>query len=317
LKKTREPGELADSWDPECLYAKAQRYIQRMGESDTDEGEQALWSSLSLELLARAALTNVSPALLAETGKNWDSLYHSLRFVPTSDRFSPRSIPTNEVLSRLRTIFEDFTTENESFCVRHTGRRNSELHSGENAFEGVSPANWQPSFYSACQSLLATMGIGLEEFLGSDEANIAKKLMDAAADENAKAVKGDVAAHKKVWDAKEESERNELSAAAKAWATRQYGHRVSCPACGSVALVYGEPIAAPVQKLANDEITETQEHLPTHFECVACSLKIAGLSRLTAVGLSDRYKKTQVYDAAEFYAPEDDWAGYEEDNNEW
>jgi hypothetical protein len=34
------------------------------------------------------------------------------------------------------------------------------------------------------------------------------------------------------------------------------------------------------------------------------------------VGLSDRYKKTQVYDAAEYYAPEDDYSGYEDDNNE-
>jgi hypothetical protein len=34
------------------------------------------------------------------------------------------------------------------------------------------------------------------------------------------------------------------------------------------------------------------------------------------VGLGDRYKKTQVYDAAEYYAPQDQDAGYEEDNNE-
>jgi hypothetical protein len=45
-------------------------------------------------------------------------------------------------------------------------------------------------------------------------------------------------------------------------------------------------------------------------------LKISGLSRLTVVGLGDRYKKTQVYDAAEYYAPQDDYFGYDEDNNE-
>ena len=49
---------------------------------------------------------------------------------------------------------------------------------------------------------------------------------------------------------------------------------------------------------------------------IACGLKIAGLSRLAVVGLSDRYKKTQVYDAAEYYAPDDNYAGYEDDNNE-
>ena len=100
------------------------------------------------------------------------------------------------------------------------------------------------------------------------------------------------------------------------WATRQNGHRVDCPSCGSAALVLGEPVSAPTQKLDDDEIIETQEYLPTHFECVACGLKIAGLSRLAVVGLSDRYKKTQTYDAAEYYAPADDWSNYEDDNNE-
>ena len=35
------------------------------------------------------------------------------------------------------------------------------------------------------------------------------------------------------------------------------------------------------------------------------------LSRLAVVGLADRYRKTQVYDAAEDYAPDDRYAGYE------
>jgi hypothetical protein len=42
-----------------------------------------------------------------------------------------------------------------------------------------------------------------------------------------------------------------------------------------------------------------------------------GLSRLNVVGLGDRYKKTQVYDAAAYYAPEDEYPEFEEDNNEY
>jgi len=160
------------------------------------------------------------------------------------------------------------------------------------------------------------MGMQLSEFVGAVEAKVAKKLIAAAADESAKAVKGDVSAHQKVWLAKAEKDRASLVATAKVWATRQAGHRVICPACESAALVVGEPISAPIQKLEGSEITETQEYLPTQFECVACGLKIAGLSRLTAVHLADRYKKTQVYDAAEYYAPQDDYHGFEEDNNE-
>ena len=37
---------------------------------------------------------------------------------------------------------------------------------------------------------------------------------------------------------------------------------------------------------------------------------------LAVAGLADRYTKTQTYDPAEYYAPTDDYAGYEDDNNE-
>lgn len=316
MKKTITPAATPATCDPDALYLKAERYVQHMSALDSDDWEYALWSSLSLEFLARAALANISPALLAETGKSWSSLYHALGFTPTEEKFAPKSIAINEVFRRLSAILPDFAKEHESFGIQHTGRRNAELHSGEAAFDGIKGSTWQPRFYQTCEILLASMGMTLEDFVGKDEAKVAKKLIAAAADDSAKTVKGEVEAHKKVWLAKTEKERATLGTQAAVWATRQAGHRVDCPACASQALVVGEPVSAPVQRLNDGEITETQEYLPNQFECIACGLKIAGLSRLTVVGLSDRYKKTQVYDAAEYYAPEDDYAGYEDDNNE-
>jgi hypothetical protein len=61
------------------------------------------------------------------------------------------------------------------------------------------------------------MGMSLRDFVGGDEANVAKQLIAAAADDRAKAVKGDVEAHKKVWLAKDEKERITLSAQAAVW----------------------------------------------------------------------------------------------------
>lgn len=287
-----------------------------MSELDSDEWKYAFWSSLSLELLARAALANVSPALLAENDKSWSSLYHALGFAPTEERFAPKSIAISEVFRRLMAILPDFTKQHESFGIQHTGRRNSELHSGETAFEGIKGSSWQPRFYETCNILLASMGESLNDFVGEDQAILASQLIDAAADESAKSVKGDVEAHKKVWLAKGSTERDTLVAQASLWASRHDGHRIDCPACGSRALVVGEPVAAPSQKLIDGEIIETQEYLPNQFECIACSLKIAGLSRLAVVGLSDRYKKKQTYDADIFYEPEDEYYGYAEDNND-
>src|SRR5262249_6609486 len=162
---------------------------------------------------------------------------------------------------------------------------------------------------------LRSMGCELEDFVGEDEEAVAVKLISAAKDETAKSVKGDVNAHQKVWGSKSEDERKKLSLSASAWATKQMGHRVKCPACTSDALVKGEPVATPHKTIKDDEITETQEYLPTQFECIACGLKISGLSRLNAIDLGTRYKKTQIYDAGEYYAPADEWEGFEDDNN--
>lgn len=317
MKQTVEPSVLAATWDPQALYDKAERYIQQVHGLDSDEWDHALWSSLALELLARAALANIHPALLAEPDKAGSNLVSALGFEPIEKKFSPRSIAVAEVFRRLAAMLPDFSAEHEGFGLQFTGRRNAELHSGETAFDGWKGSSWQPRFYQTCAALLSSMGLTLEEFVGADEAKVAESLMAVAADESAKAVKGDVEAHSKVWQAKGADERALLLAQAELWATRQSGHRVQCPACGSPALVIGAPVSAPVRKLNDDEIVERQEYLPGHFECIACGLKIGGLSRLAVVGLADRYTSTQVYDAAEYYTQsQDEWDGYEEDNNE-
>ena len=317
MEQTVRPGKLAVAWDPQMLYNKAERYIQQMHGLDSDEWDYALWSSLALELLARAALANIHPALLAEPDKNGSNLVSALGFQPIEKKFSPKSITASEVFRRLAAMLPTFSAEHESFCVQHTSRRNGELHSGEIGFDGLKGASWQPRFYKTCSLLLSSMGLQLRDFVGEDEAKAATAIMAAAADESAKAVKGDVEAHAKVWNAKDADQRAKLHLQAEIWATRQAGHRVQCPACGSAALVAGGPVSASTRKLDGDNIVEKQEYLPGHFECIACGLKIGGLSRLAVVGLADRYTNTQVYDAAQYYAePADEWEGYDDDNNE-
>jgi len=288
-----------------------------MHEEEPNSWEQLLWSSLSLELLLRAALSNVSPALIADTSnKEWSHLYVALGFDPRDEKYSPRTIATNEVISRLSKIFPEFNREIESFCIIHTGRRNTELHSGENPFEGVAESSWLPHYYKTVEILLSTMGIRMNEFFDEEVVNVANKLMEAAADERAQAAKAVVAAHKKVWESKSPEEQETARKSAKVWAMKNDAHRKPCPACGSTGLLFGEPVSAPQRTLEGSEIQESHENLPTNFECVACGLKITGLSKLNAVGLGDRFKRTYTYDAAEFYAPEDAFHEYEDDNNE-
>jgi hypothetical protein len=53
--------------------------------------------------------------------------------------------------------------------------------------------------------------------------------------------------------------------------------------------------------------------LPAHFECVACGLKVAGLSYLMAAGLGDGFTGTVTFDVGELYPQEPE---FEPDFNE-
>jgi hypothetical protein len=315
LKQVIKPEPLAEAWLAEALYAKAIRYAEKMNASPTDSWDHALWSGLCLELLARAALANIAPVLLADpAGPN--NLLHALGFPPIEPKISPKSIGTAIVLRRLRHLIPEFDTELEGFCVTHIGRRNAELHSGELPYDRVHGSRWHGQYFRSCKVLLASMGYDLTNLVGEEAAGVAEKEIEAAADHAAKAVLGDIETFKQRWAAFSEEERTARAGRAEVWAVRSAGHRVQCPACGSPALVSGEPIGVAQRTLEDDVITERQEHLPHWFECVACGLKITGLSRLQVVDLGDRYSSTQTYEAAEYYRSDDQYADYKDDNNE-
>lgn len=308
-------SKTSHQWSRDSLLAKAQRYSQEMLSHSRDDWKFGLTSTFVLEFVARAALSNISPTLLAEP-KDWNNLYFSLGRTPNASKFIPRSIDISTVLARIRDIFPAFTSELEGFAAQHLNRRNEELHTGSNPFDGLK-TNWLAHFYEASTVLLSSMGEELAFLVGDDESKVAAKLIAASKDESAKAVAKAVSAHKTVWESKDLAEQTKLTRQASNWATRQAGHRVICPACGNDALVVGGPISEPIRKLDGDLIVEAQEYLPAKFECIACRLKITGLSQLNACGLGATYKATSTYDAAEYYAPEDEHPGFDDDNNEY
>jgi len=315
IKKTGSASKVVHPWSSEALLAKAMRYAQEMQPLSREDWRFGLTSAFVLEFLARSTLAATSPVLLADT-KDWNNIYFALGKQPTAPKFIPKSVDISAVLTRLRDILPAFTTELEGFAAQHINRRNEELHAGSIPFEGL-PTTWLALFYQTCKVLLEAICRDLEYLFGADEAKLAEQLIAASRDESAKAVQKAIVAHKTVWEANDAEEREKLAQKATVWAARQHGHRVACPACSCVALVLGMAVAAPVKRLEGDLIVEVQDHLPSKFECVSCNLKIAGLSQLNACGLGSTYKSTSTYDAADYYAPEDQHEQFEDDNNEY
>jgi hypothetical protein len=314
-RKKVAAAKVNHQWSADALLAKAQRYAQEMLSHSADDWHFGLISTFVLEFLARAALAKINPTLLADA-KDWNNIYFALGRTPTAPRFIPRSIDVTSVLTRLREILPDFTPEQEGFAAQHVNRRNEELHTGGTPFDGVKPI-WLAPFYQTCKILLNSLGEDLALLVGKDESKVAETLIVAFHDQSAKAVMKAIATHKNIWESTSAPQQSKAARQASTWATRQTGHRVICPACGNDALVTGTPVSEPLRKLDADLIIETQQHLPAKFECVACQLKISGLSQLSACGLGAPYKSTSTYDAADYFAFDDKYQGFDDDNNEY
>jgi hypothetical protein len=268
-------------------------------ESYTADDEQfAFWSALSLELVGRAALAHISPVLLADSS-NWRNLTYALGSAATARRFVPNSIPIKEVFARLNELLPTFTEEIAGFCAKHVDRRNSELHTGELSFSSLGTSQWLPRFYQACAILLASMNKGLADLISDPTA--AEAMINSLEDAAAKAVTQDIKAHAQVWANKSTEEREQATLQATASATRQAGHRVTCPACACPALVQGNPAGPVATEVRHNEVVQRQTMLPSSFACIACGLRISGLSRLSASGLGDAFTARTSYSAAEFF----------------
>jgi hypothetical protein len=312
------PGEHA--WSQDALFNKALIYVQKMESYNADDWEYGFWSSLSLEFLCRAAVAHISPTLLA--ADNWRNRHYALGNLPTTTKFVPRSVETKVVLEIIAELVPGFA-EVKDFCVQHTERRNAELHSGDLEFKNLETGKWLPKYYATCKVLLEFIGKELDDFV--EEPATAEQLIAASQDEAAKVVQRDIASYKKLWIEKSSGDKDVASSRSQLWSSREIGHRAKCPACENPGLLRGVPQGSVATNVREDEIIQKQTVVPSSFECIACGLKVVGLSKLVACELGSTFTATSISSPAEFFGlyTEDDLAearasgpDFEDDYNE-
>jgi len=303
-------------WDEQLLWAKAELYMEEARKYERDTWLFPFWSTLSLEMLARAALSHIHPVLLASSNdRDCINLLYALN---QSDKLTstpiPRSIDISEVFSRCEQLIPEFVKEHQKFCNGLLGMRNEELHSGGVPFSDLDVQKWLPRYYECCTVLLTSLGKVLEDLVGKEEAEAGGRMIEAINDQAAKEVVGEIKAFAKVWESKSESDRKAASALAQSTSKRSEGHVVKCPACESSALLRGEQISSLPDEIGDDAIITREVILPTSFECSACGLRIQGHNKLHAAGLSSTFTKTAAHDPIEYYGIEYDY--YEPDYND-
>ncbi|WP_409500549.1 hypothetical protein ACJ7Z2_01320 [Mannheimia glucosida] len=312
-------SKTAHEWSSDQLFAKAQNYILIMHEKSHDDWQFGLWSSLSLEFLIRATLAHKSITLIADL-KDYNNLMYALGINVNQSKFTPKSANITDILNRINQIFPNFTDEMKRFCLMHINRRNSELHTGNSEFQGLSISSWLPKFYWVCKELCVCMEKELKDLLSIENVIEAESLINELNDKSAEQIKGLISAHKTMWDNKTEEDKKNLTQQSIVLMTRHTGHRVICPSCKNTALVIGEAIGEPIKIFKDNDIVEKINKKPSQFECIACGLKISGYSKLLHCNLGDTYTTTSTYTPEEYFDFEPEQyseMGYFDDNNEF
>ena len=155
-----QPTQVSHEWSSDALLTKSQRMFEQMLQYGYDDWRFAMWSAFALELLARAALSMISPTLLAESKSGGaDNLIYAMGRTPRTAKCVPRSIEVSAVFDRLHHVLSDqFTKDLVDFSVLHMQRRKGELHPGHSPFDGLGPSSWLPTYYRACTVLIQSSG---------------------------------------------------------------------------------------------------------------------------------------------------------------
>lgn len=291
-------------WERDPLWAKARLFIEYALEHDRDDPRFGLWCALALEMVARTAISSVSPTLLAESDRDHRFLLHALgRGNPKDGR---QSISSTTLFRLCETLFPEFTSEHRTAASALANRRNAELHSGHNAFGDYSTQRWLEGFYSCCKALTSILGETLESLLGKHEADEAERVLAVGEKQVHDRVRDRIARYSSVFNDRPAEDRAAAIANAEELGSRlarERHHRVKCPSCKATATVQGDPFGLPrvVHDDANTEVIVKQAVAPRVFSCSACGLRLESYAELTAGGVGDQYTRVSRYSPEEYY----------------
>ena len=293
------------NWTKDALFSKAKLFIEKAAAEDKDSSYYGIFSALALELLARAALANIHPTLLADADANQKNVLYALDRLDSSA--SPKSIMTKQVIALCGSLIPDFNSDLQKLSLSMTERRNEELHSGGAAFQEYNQDLWIGSFYKACQVLTASMGESLASFLGNGRAEEAETLISENDTRVKKEVLDKISARKKIYEediAANKEMLDKLIVRSKFDLNFQVHHgyhEVGCPCCGNAAIIYGKESPGSHNEIQDDVVIVKKDVIPNSFSCNVCGLKLSSYAELQAANLPLHYTNTYTYDPIEYF----------------
>ena len=308
--------ELRPALDPEEIYKKSQQYIRKAFdciEAD-DKNDYQLWASLALELLGKACLAKRHPSLIGDKPK--------FNFLLAASGINKEkhitTVAASELFQRLRDVVEGFDSDAVEYCQKIAQKRNAELHSGEMPFAKTKLESWDEKYWYATQLILLDMGLGIEEWTGTDKAEAPKHIVSRVR----KAMIH--AATVKLKNAREKIMKN-LSKAKRRKAIEESKTKKpfdrpnlfnfnpdkewmkECPSCGGVGVLAWE--------LKNQEFLGEQfedgkwmeqveaEYHAQEFSCPVCQLRLTNHIELDTCGIETATSNIEIHER-EYSSPD-------------
>ena len=296
-------------FDYDAIFNKSRHFIARairhrnFGEYD----EFQLWAAFSLELLGKAALAFIHPSLIADPNSPESMFAACGRPYSTNHR----TIMAKTVFERLRHVSRTFDRTDKDFCISMSQRRNAELHSGAAPLAEMPLDTWLPRYWLTCKRVLQMQQKEMEDWVGTDEAADADRIISEAISVIEQVVQTRIANHRQRFrerfrddDSRQRFIEDTVSRniVSHDWFSPRLVFEAvdehACPSCTCIGAIAGEEW----------ETVETGEHEPeepwlqwvdTHygtlaFKCQACDLALQSAQEVVAAGIREVFTKTDL-----------------------
>ncbi|QCU78672.1 hypothetical protein E7744_11330 [Citricoccus sp. SGAir0253] len=274
---------------------KAKLFINRSMDNDPRSfDERAMWATLALELLAKAALSNQSPVLIADPNDD-ASLLGASGLVSAESSF--KSVRATTVYRRCKRAFRPFDEKKaEKFAVA----RNEYLHGGGVAFSAIPEDIWWADFWSLAAPLVDALDKEVEDIVGVQRAEMVRRHLQNNRTYLAERVESLLSRAKARY---EDRRSGRISTArSKQWksaheisAGLRYSTDEICPACAEWGLLEAEEVenmriehwGDPMEGFGYRGVADA---MADYFACEHCQLVLNDYELLEAAGIDPTFE---------------------------
>jgi hypothetical protein len=282
---------------PEDFWMKARLFVNRATEPDDhrSEDERRLWASLALELLAKWALAQTAPVLVADPQNGGgEQMYKALGLKEGGGAHV--TVTASTAFKRCAALYRPF---NDTDALRFSEARNEYLHGFEIALMRLPDDAWWSRYWSLVNVLLAAHAREPRDLVGDLNALDIERHLERNAkwiEQRAEAAIAGARRNLKRY-------RDGLMSAPEAakWAAvkdlsaiLKYSAKAMCPACGGMgdAEAENETKVEPYYPDEPDGYVMSEVYFEAEFfSCPTCHLVLDTWEMAQAAGVTDEFSE--------------------------